>query len=98
MTDNVDVAVIGAELEENVLWTVPLVDYFLYEIFASTQLKANRPFVALPAGIAVNLQLHLIIVAQNRLVLSRPTRCAAGIHGSAPATKRMLHQTFLERD
>jgi hypothetical protein len=67
MTDNVDVAVVGTELEEDVFRTVPLVDYFLYKIFAIPQLKANRPFVALPARVAVNAQLHLIIVAQNRL-------------------------------
>jgi hypothetical protein len=97
MTDNVNVAVVGAELEEDVLWTVPLVDDFLYVIFAIAQLKANWPFVALPAGIAVNVQPHLIIVAQNQLVL-RVLCCAAGIHGSTPGTKRMLHQTLLERD
>ena len=65
MTKNVEVAVVGTELEEDVFWTVPLIDYFLYEIFAITKSKANWPFVALPARVALNVQLHLIIVAQN---------------------------------
>jgi hypothetical protein len=69
MTDNVDVAVVGTELEEDVFWTVPLVDDFLYEVIAIAELKANWPLVALPARVAVNTQLHLIIVSQNRLGL-----------------------------
>jgi hypothetical protein len=65
MTENVDIAVVGTEFEEDVFWTVPLVDYFLYDIFAITQSKANWPFLALAPRVAVNVQLHLIIVAQN---------------------------------
>ena len=64
MPDDLNVGVVGTELEEDLFWTVPLVDNFLDEIFAMTQLKANWPFVALPARIAVYAQLHLIIVAQ----------------------------------
>jgi len=66
MTENVEVAVVGANLEEDVLWTVPLVDYFLHKIFAMIQSKANWLFVPLPARVALNMQLHLIIVAQDR--------------------------------
>src|SRR5215469_8212575 len=66
MPDDVDVAVVGAELEEDLSWTVPLIDDFLDEIFAIAQLKAHWPFVALPACVAVYAQLHLMIVAQNR--------------------------------
>lgn len=65
MTENVEVAVVGTNLEEDVLWTVPLVDYFLHKIFAMIQSKANWPFVPLPARVALNMQLHLIIVAQE---------------------------------
>ena len=67
MADNVDVAVVGTELEKDVFWTVPLVDYFLYEIIAIAQLKTNWPLIALPARVAANAQLHLLIVSQNRL-------------------------------
>ncbi len=66
MTEDVEVAVVGTNLEGDVLWTVPLVDYFLHKIFAMIQSKANWPFVTLSARVALNLQLHLIIVAQNR--------------------------------
>ena len=45
MADNVKVGIVGAELEEDVFWTVPLVQYLLYEIFAIIQSKADWPFV-----------------------------------------------------
>ena len=65
MTENVEVAVVGTNLEEDVLWTVPLIDYFLHKIFAMIQSKANRPFVPLAARVALNMQLHLIIVTHD---------------------------------
>jgi len=65
MPDDIDVAVVGTELEEDLLWTVPLIDDFLDEVFAITQLKAHWPLVALPARVAVDAQLHLMLVAQN---------------------------------
>src|SRR5215472_13739144 len=71
MTENVEIAVVGTNLEEDVLWTVPLVDYFLHKIFAMIQPEANGSFVPLPARVALNMHLHLIIV------LSRKTRGAA---------------------
>jgi hypothetical protein len=45
MAENVEVAIVGTKLEEDVFWTVPLVQYFLYEIFAIIQSKADWPFV-----------------------------------------------------
>jgi hypothetical protein len=66
MPENIEVAVIGTKLEENVFWTVPLVDYFLHEIFAFIELKANWPSVHFAACVALNMQLHPVIVAQNR--------------------------------
>jgi hypothetical protein len=65
MAENVEVAIVGTKLEEDVFWTVPLVQYFLYEIFAIVQSKADWPFVRFAAGIALNVQLHPVIVAQN---------------------------------
>jgi hypothetical protein len=65
MTENVEVAVVGTNLEEDVLWAVPLVDYFLYKIFVMIQSEANWSFVPLPARVTLNMHLHLIIVAQD---------------------------------
>ena len=65
MTEDVEIAVVGAYLEEDVLLTVPLVDDLLHKIFAMIRSKANWPFVPRPARIALNMQLHLIIVAQD---------------------------------
>ena len=49
MAENVEVAIVGTKLEEDVFWTVPLVQYFLYEIFAIIQPKADWPFVRFDA-------------------------------------------------
>jgi len=82
MPNDVDVAVVGTQLEEDLFWTVPLIDDFFDEIFAITQLKAHWPFVALPACVAVHAQLHLMIVAQNRFEMPSapriPLTCRAG--------------------
>ena len=93
MPDDVDVAVVGTELEEDLFWTVPLIDDFLDEIFAMTQLKAHRPFVTLPARVGMHAQLHLIIVAQNRFEMastraSSHLSCRTGEpkRGGQPAT------------
>lgn len=65
MTENVEVAVVGTNLEEDVLWTIPLIDYFLHKILAMIKLKANWPFVPLAARVALNPQPHFTIVAQD---------------------------------
>src|SRR5215471_11420348 len=70
MTEDVEVAVVGANLEEDVFWTVPLVDDFLHKVFAMTHAKANWPFVPGPARIALNMQLHFIIVAHANVAAS----------------------------
>jgi hypothetical protein len=45
MADNVEVAFVGTKLEQDVFWTVLLVQYFPFEIFAIIQSKADWPFV-----------------------------------------------------
>ena len=42
MTQNIEVAVVGSEFEELMFGAVPLIDYFLHEIFVVVQLKAKR--------------------------------------------------------
>ena len=63
MAKNVEVAIVCMNLEEDVFWTVPLIDYFLDKIFAITQSKTNWPFAPCAARVALNVQLHLAIVA-----------------------------------
>jgi hypothetical protein len=59
MTENVEVAVVGANFEEGMLGSVPLIDYFLDKIFAMIQSKAEWPLVALAARVALDMHLHL---------------------------------------
>jgi len=49
MAENVEVAIVGAKLKEDVFWTVPLVQYLLYEVFAILQSKAHWPLVRFAA-------------------------------------------------
>jgi hypothetical protein len=58
MAQDIEVPIVRTELKENMLRAVPLVDYFLYEIFALIQSKPNWPLVRLPSRVTVNLQLH----------------------------------------
>lgn len=54
MTKDVAVAVVGAELKEDVIGAVPLIED-LDEIIAFIESKAQGAFLAPPAGVAVNL-------------------------------------------
>ena len=49
MTENVEVAVVGPELEEGVFGAVPLIDYFLYPVFVPVDTKNDRPLLGLIA-------------------------------------------------
>lgn len=55
MTKDVAVAVVGAELKEDVIGAVPLIEDLLDEIIAFIESKAQGAFLAPPAGVAVNL-------------------------------------------
>ena len=58
MTENVEVAVVGPELEELMFRAVPLIDPLLHEVFVIVQLKTKWSLVALPTGVTLNVQPH----------------------------------------
>jgi hypothetical protein len=94
MPENVEVAVVGTNLEDDVLRAVPLIDYFLHKIFPMIQSKANWPFVPLAARVAVNVQLHLIIVAQDPMWLLQG-RFLFSSDASNFAVRRLVSQTAI---
>ena len=47
MTENVEVAVVGTELEERMPGAMPLIDHFLNHVFVIVQLKAEWSLVGL---------------------------------------------------
>jgi hypothetical protein len=55
---NVDLAVIRANLEKRVLGPVPLVEHFFDSELMSIESKTDRPLVRLPTGIAIHLHSH----------------------------------------
>ncbi len=44
------------------MWAVPLVQHLLDQVLALLKSKTNRPFVRLAAGVAIYLQLHLLLI------------------------------------
>ena len=63
MPENVEVFVVSSDLKEDMFWAVPLVEYFLDDIFVPIQLKANWPLICLAACITLNVQPHPLILA-----------------------------------
>src|SRR5215469_702253 len=55
---DVEIPVIGANLVENILRTVPLVDNLFDQVVTFVQSKPNRPFVRLEPRIAFHFELH----------------------------------------
>ena len=61
---SLSVAVVGEDLEEHIIVTVPLVEEFRDQILVPIQPKANWPLVSLVPGIAVYLYVHPVILAR----------------------------------
>jgi hypothetical protein len=55
VTENVEIAVVGPELEELVIRAVPLIDDFLDHIFVIVQLKTKWSLVGLATGVTLNV-------------------------------------------
>ena len=56
---DVEIAVISMDFEKGILRAVPLIEYFLDQIFVPVETKPKRPFVRRTPGIAIHFQLHL---------------------------------------
>jgi hypothetical protein len=89
MTENIQVAVIGPELEELMFGAVPLIDDFLHEILALVQLKAKRSLVGLTTGVTLNVQPHdplrLQRAIQFAIQMLRNLALFTGIHSPSNA-------------
>src|SRR5262249_19878961 len=64
-TDNVEIAIVGPDLEEHVLWAIPPIDHFLDHILVIVQLKAKGSLVCFATGITLNVQPHGHIFAHT---------------------------------
>lgn len=78
MPENIEVAVISANLVKGIVWAVPLVQYFLDQVLVPIKSKANRPFVRLPTRITIYIQLHIVGPAHSRAL--------RGIRQSSPSS------------
>jgi len=58
MSQDVDVAIICANLEPGVVRSVPLVEQFLDHVLTLIHPKADRPLIRFASGVAANLYPH----------------------------------------
>ncbi len=57
-SENVEVVIVGPDIEPSVRRAIPLVEHFLDAVFVPVNAKNDRPLLALVTGIAVDLQFH----------------------------------------
>jgi hypothetical protein len=65
------IAVIGANFEERIIWPVPQVEYFLNHVIDFAKLEADRSLIFLSAGVTFHTQFHL---PSPIIVSDRPIR------------------------
>jgi len=72
LPQDIDVAILRANLIKRIVRAIPLVLNFLDRILALVEPKTNRPLVCFPSGIAIYFQLHFRITAgQDHFVKTR---------------------------
>jgi len=54
LTENVEIPVIGADFEEQIAGTIPLIEDLFNAVDAFAQVKAHGTFVCLPSRITIN--------------------------------------------
>ena len=64
-SQNVEIAVIGANFVKGILRAVPLVQDLFDQVLVPIKSKTNRSFVRRPTGVALYLQLHILRLAHN---------------------------------
>jgi len=64
--EDVEVTIAGADFVKDVRRAIPLIDYFFDDVAVPLKSEANRPFVALPPGIAIDLQFHAGLISALR--------------------------------
>jgi len=58
-SEDMEIAIIGANFEERIISPVPLVEYFLNHVIDFAKLEADRSLIFLSAGVAFHTQFHL---------------------------------------
>ena len=80
-SQDVEITVIRANFVKGVMWPVPLVQDFLDQVLMLRKSKTNRPFICLPTGVAIYLQLHILLILGPK-----PLQCLAASVGVVPWT------------
>jgi hypothetical protein len=63
MPEDIEVPIIGSQLEEKMVRPVPLIEYLFDQVFAAVQLKASRLLVASMTRVALDAQHHRFSVS-----------------------------------
>jgi len=59
---DIDIAVLRADLIKRIVRAIPLVQDFLERVLTFVESKTNRPFVCLPSGIAIYFEIHFLFM------------------------------------
>jgi hypothetical protein len=78
MTQNINAAILGPDLEELVFGAVPLIEHLLHEILVIIQLKTDRSFICFATGVTLNVQHHQESVSLMRLSDGKKLRRMVG--------------------
>ena len=62
LPQDIDVAILGADLIKRIVRAIPLVQDFLDRVLTFIKSKTNRPFVCLPSGIAIYFEIHFLFM------------------------------------
>jgi len=76
MPEDVEIAIIRANFEEDVVWPEPLVEHLPDRVLVRVQPKAHGPLVRLPPRIAFDRDPHIHIFAQGRSPSRRRSQAA----------------------
>ena len=62
LPQDIDVAILGADLIKRIVRAIPLVQDFLDGVLTFIKSKTNGPFVCLPSGIAIHFEIHFLFM------------------------------------
>jgi len=76
LSQDIEIAVIRANFVKGIMWSVPLVQDLLDQVFMLRESKTNGPFIRFSAGVAIHLQLYILRLA-HRDTLGRIRRSSS---------------------
>lgn len=71
LPQDIDVAILGADLIKRIVRVIPLVQDFLDRVVTFVESKTNRPLVCLPSGIAIYFEFHFLFMPVGTILRTK---------------------------